>query len=332
MRVCVIGAGAMGSIFGVLLAKQGHEVTLVDVWKEHVDAINANGLRLDGVKGELTARARATTEPPAGLGADVAVVLTDANHTSQAAAAAATVLGPDGFAITFQNGIGNVETLMETLGAGRVAAGSTMCSGASRGPGHSSFTHMGTTSIGEPGGGGSPRLERFCAELGAAGLEARVHPDIMSLVWTKFALNCSVNALTAVTGLRAGEFARVPATDRFQDLLLDEILAVTEAKGIKLTTPEFRAAIKKHSWTKYNRPSMLQHVEAGRQTEIDALNGRLVAEGRRLGIATPYNDALVCLLKGVEHKRHVIGTRTEAQYAALEAEAAHEPRPARRGN
>jgi 2-dehydropantoate 2-reductase len=330
MRVCVIGAGAMGGIFGGLLAKAGHDVTFVDTWREHVEVINAKGLLLDGVKGELVVRARAATEPPPGLAADVAVILTDANSTAQAAAAAATVLGRDGFAITFQNGIGNVEALVETLGAARVAAGSTMCSGATRGPGRSSFTHMGTTSIGEIGGGGSPRLDRFCTELAAAGLEAQVHSDIMSLIWTKFALNCSINALAAATGLRAGEFSRVPATDRLQDILLDEILAVARAKGITLTDPDFRAKVKTHSWKKYNRPSMLQHVESGRRTEIDALNARLVDEGRRLGVPTPYNDALVCILKGVEHKRRVIGTRTEAEYAALEAEAAHEPQPAAR--
>ena len=155
------------------------------------------------------------------------------------------------------------------------------------GAGPLSFTAMGTTSIGEIGGGGSPRLDRFCAELAAAGLEAQVHRDIMSLIWTKFALNCSVNALAAATGLRAGEFSRVPATDRLQDILLDEILAVARAKGITLTDPDFRAKVKTHSWNKYNRPSMLQHVESGRRTEIDALNARLVEEGRRLGVPTP---------------------------------------------
>ncbi len=154
-----------------------------------------------------------------------------------------------------------------------------------------------------------------------------MHADILSVIWTKFALNCSINALSAATGLRAGEFARLPATDRLQDLLLDEILAVTAAKGITLTDPQFRASVKAQCWKKYNRPSMMQHLESGRRTEIDALNARLVEEGRRLGIPTPYNDALVCLLKGIEHKQHVIGIRSEADYARLEAEAAREPRP-----
>jgi 2-dehydropantoate 2-reductase len=328
MRVCVIGAGGMGSTFGGLLARAGHDVTFVDTWAENVAAINAHGLRLDGVKGELEIRAKATTEPPRGLGADLAMVWTDANNTRQAAETAAVALAPGGFAITLQNGIGNVETLVEVLGKPHVAAGSSMCSAAMRGPGHASFTHMGTTSVGEIDGGGSPRVERLRAALAEAGFEARVHPDIMALVWTKFALNCAINALCATTGLRGGEMARVPALDRLQDRVIDEILAVTAAKGITLDYPDFRAYIKAHCWKKYNRPSMLQHVEAGKRTEIDALNARLVDEGRRLGVPTPYNDALACLLKGVEHKRREVGMRTEADYAALEALAAREPRPA----
>jgi 2-dehydropantoate 2-reductase len=327
MKVCVIGAGAMGSVFGGLLARAGHDLTFVDTWPEHVAAINARGLRLDGVKGELEVRAPAASEPPRGLAADLAMIWTDANNTRRAAETAAAALASDGFAITLQNGIGNVETLVEVLGQARVAAGSSMCSAAMRGPGRASFTHLGMTSVGEIGGGGSPRVERLRAALAEAGFEARVHPDIMALVWTKFALNCSINAICATTGLRLGELARLEATDRFQDRVIDEILAVTKAKGITLDYPDFRAYVKAHCWKKFNRPSMLQHIDAGKCTEIDALNARLVEEGRRLGVPTPYNDALACLLKGVEHKRREAAGRTEADYAVLEAEAGRTPRP-----
>lgn len=330
MRVCVIGAGAMGSTFGGLLARAGHDVTFVDTWAEHVAAINAGGLRLDGVKGELQIPARATVDLPRGLQADLAMIWTDANNTRRAAETAAAALAPDGFAITLQNGIGNVETLVEVLGKPRVAAGSSMCSAAMRGPGHASFTHMAMTSVGEIDGGASARVERLRDALAAAGFEARVHPDIMSLVWSKFAHNCAVNAICATTGLRVGEIARVAALDRFQDHVIDEILAVTQAKGITLDDPDFRGHVKAHCWKKFNRPSMLQHIEAGKRTEIDALNARLVEEGRRLGVPTPYNDALACLLKGVEHRRREATGRTEADYAALEAQAEREPRPAPR--
>jgi 2-dehydropantoate 2-reductase len=330
MKICTIGAGAMGSVFGGLLARAGHDVTFVDTWAEHVATINARGLRLDGVKGELEIRAKAVAELPRRLDADLAMIWTDANNTRRAAETAAAALAPDGFAITLQNGIGNVETLVDVLGKPRVAAGSSMCSAAMRGPGHASFTHMAMTSVGEIDGGTSARVELLREALALAGFEARVHPDIMALVWTKFAHNCAVNAICATTGLRVGEVARVPALDRLQDRIIDEILAVTQAKGVRLDDPDFRAHVKEHCWRKYNRPSMLQHIEAGKRTEIDALNARLVEEGRRFGVPIPYNDALACLLKGVEHKRREAGARTEADYAALEAQAAREPRPAPR--
>jgi 2-dehydropantoate 2-reductase len=325
VRICVIGAGAMGSAYGGLLARAGHEVTLVDTWVEHVAAIRAKGLRLDGVMGNLEIKLRAETAVPAGLGAELAMIWTDSNHTREAVESARAALGVGGFAITMQNGIGNVEALVEVLGEKRVAGGSSMASAAMRGPGHAALTHMGKTSIGELDGAASARIERLREALAGAGFEVRVHRDIMSVIWTKFALNCSTNALCAATGLRQGEIARLPAMDRLQDRVIDEVLAVTAAKKVTLDDPDLRATVKAHCWKRFSRPSMLQHIEAGRRTEIGALNARLVEEGARLGVATPYNDAVACLLRGVEHKRCEAAGRTEADYTALEAQAGTRP-------
>ena len=329
MRICVIGSGAMGSSYGGLLAQSGHTVTLVDAWPEHVAAINAMGLRLEGACGERTIRLPAAAAPPDGLAADVAMIWTDSNNTRAAAETARKALGSGGYAVTMQNGVGNVETLVEVLGAPRVVAGSSMCSAAMRAPGRAALTHLGLTSLGEVAGGGSERVEALAAALKAAGFEVKVQPDVMALIWTKFALNCAINALCATTGLRLGELARLPATDRFQDLIIDEILAVLRAKGITLTDPDPRGTVKSHCWKKFSRPSMLQHVDAGKRTEIDALNAKIVEEGRKLGVPTPFNEALTLLCKGVEHKASTARGRTEADYAALEREAADEPRPAR---
>lgn len=325
MKICVIGAGAMGSAYGGLLSRAGHEVTLVDIWAEHIAAIRAKGLRLDGVLGNLEIRINAERAVPAGLDAELAMIWTDSNHTREAAESASAALGPDGFAITMQNGIGNVETLVEVLGEKRVAGGSSMASAAMRGAGHAALTHMGKTSIGELDGAASARIERLRQALAGAGFEVRVHPHIMSVIWTKFALNCSINALCAATGLRQGEIARLPAMDRLQDRVIDEVLAVTAAKKVALDDPDLRATVKAHAWKRFSRPSMLQHIEAGRRTEIGALNARLVEEGARLGVATPYNDAVACLLRGVEHKRCEVAARTEADYATLEARAGTRP-------
>jgi 2-dehydropantoate 2-reductase len=326
MKLAIVGAGAMGSAFGGRLAESGHQVLLVDTRADHVAAINRDGLCLDGVFGRRTIRLPAVTAPDPSYGADVAIVWTDSNNTRAGAETAARCLSPAGFAITLQNGIGNVEVLVEVIGKRRVAAGSSMCSAASSGPGTASLTHMGTTSLGEIDGGGSPRIEALAQALRGADFDVKVQPDVMATVWSKFALNCAINALCAATGLRLGELARLEATDRLQDYVIAEILAVSAARGSMIDGGAFRSTVKSHCWSKYSRPSMLQHIHAGKPTEIDALNMRLVAEGRRVGVATPYNEALALLLKGVEHKAGPARGRTDADYAQLEAKAAGEPR------
>ena len=220
--------------------------------------------------------------------ADLVIVFVDANNTGAAAATARDVLAPDGCAITFQNGIGNVEQLQAALGKERVLGGSSMCSAASIGPGHVRLTHLGQTTIGETDGATRPRTAELAQALQDAGLETTVAPDIMAVIWEKFALNCSVNALAATTGLRAGEMTRLPELDALQDRIIAEVMAVTQAKGIRLPTPDLPAKIKAQCRKKFNKPSMLQHVEAGRRTEIDALNGALLREAQ----AHRHRDAL----------------------------------------
>lgn len=328
MRVCVIGAGAVGGTFGARLAAAGHEVTLIDSWAEHVAAIAADGLRVDGVPGELRLRLRAQVDPSGVAGQDLALVATDANHTAEAAATAAQVLAGDGVALTVQNGIGNIEALCAVLGRARVIGGSTMASFRGNGPGWVTQTHAAPTTIGELDGQATPRLAALHAALEGAGLETRTSADILAVIWEKFLLNLAINPLCAVTFLRLGEVARCAATDRFQDRLIDEAFAVTRAKGLALDLDAIRRAIKAHTWAKYSKPSMLQHLERGRRTEIDALNGALVREAAPLGVPVPFNEALTLLVKGCEayHRRRAGGI--ELDEAALEAEAARSPRPA----
>jgi 2-dehydropantoate 2-reductase len=321
MKITVVGAGAMGGSYGALLAVAGHEVQLIDAWQAHVEAIDREGLRVDGALGEHRVRLPASTGPIA-AGADMVIVFVDANNSAAAAETVARVLAPDGFAITFQNGIGNVERLQAALGKARVLGGSSMCSAASRGPGHVALTHLGRTTIGETDGAVRPRTEALAAALNGAGFETELAPDIMAVVWEKFALNCCINAIAASTGLRGGEITRLPELDAFQDRIIDEVMAVTHAKGIRLPTPDLPAKIKAHSRRKFNKPSMLQHVEAGRRTEIDALNGALLREAAALGIEVPCNEALVALLKGRElHQMRAIH-EPDLDYAAWEARIA----------
>ena len=322
MRFCVIGAGSMGSLYGGLLARAGYDVTLLDVWAEHVDAIRREGLRLDGITGDVVVRIRATVRAAEVLPADVALVLTDTNATVEAAAAARVLLRPEGFAVTLQNGIGNVEALTEALGRTRVAGGLSYHSAAVRGPGQVSHTHAGPTWLGElDGGARTPRLERLATALGAAGFAPTIVEDIQGLIWAKFVHNCAINAICAVTGLRVGEISSHPGADELQTRIIEEALAVVRAQGVVLPEPDPMGSIKAFCRVKFNKPSMLQHVEQGKRTEIDALNGAIVRAGRRLGVPTPYNEALVWLTRAVEQRMRRLVREGSPDYARLEAEA-----------
>lgn len=319
MKITVVGSGAMGGSFGGLLAAAGNDVRLIDTWQDHVDAINRDGLQVDGALGEHRVQISAATAPDASETADVALVFTDTNNTQAAADTLAKMLSPDGFAVTSQNGIGNVEALQATLGESRVVGASSMCSAATIGPGHVSLTHMGPTSAGETGGGSSARVDDFLAALANAGFKTKPSPDIMAEIWQKFVVNCTTNAIAATTGLRTGEFTEVEALMAFRVKVIDEVMAVIDAKGIKLPDPDLIQTIKSGGRRRMNKPSMLQHVTLGRKTEIDALNGALIREAQALNIPVPYNESLVALLKGREHAQIRAVHEPDLDYAAWEA-------------
>jgi len=324
MRIYVIGAGAMGGFYGGLLKRVGFDVSLIDVREEHVAIINRDGLKVDGVRGEHVIRIPAFTNHDNLAPCDLAIIFTDSNSTRDAAATAYAVLKPDGFAMTLQNGIGNVEVLVEALGRARVVAGVTMNSGAHPEPGRSVYTNADMTTIGELDGGTSERIVAVAHMLNEAGIETEVVDDPMSYVHGKFVLNCGVNAIAAVTGLRSGEVYRTPELRELQGHMMDEVLRVVKAKGWTLSESDPRGKILHHSKRRFNKPSMLQHVEQGRRTEIDALNGALVREARALGIAVPYNEAVVAIVKGVEKSRRQSLHEPPIDYAKWEAEAAKE--------
>ena len=327
MHICVVGAGAMGGSFAALLDRAGHQVNVIDTRADHIGVIQRDGLLMRGALGEHRAQVNASTEVDAQHYADWAIVFTDSNATEQAAETVGRVLRPGGAVITMQNGVGNVEKLIAALGAERVVGGSSMCSAARVALGEVAFTHHATTTIGELDGVASERIEALANLLRSAGLEVHVERQILAKIWNKFILNCGINALCAVSGLRTGEMARIPEMYALQDRIIDEALQVTAAKGIVLPDADVRATIKRTSFHKFNQPSMLQHVLAGARTEIDAINGALVREAQRIGIPTPYNEALVAMLKGLELHAQQTVANASIDYAAWEARIADDPLP-----
>ena len=321
MKVCIIGAGAMGTLYGMRLALSGVNVCLVEKNEIAIANIQRQGLRMSGIDGDhempFTISSNTADLDPV----DIVFVHTDTNNTRAAGTHAQQILKPSGFAITFQNGIGNVETLQQLLGHDRVLGGISYHSARLHEPGHSVHTNANTTWIGELNGERSTRARQLATVLNNAGFSVELTDRIDAVIWTKFVLNCAVNPICALTGCRTGEIGLSPTGRQFQSFILDEIFQLLQAKKIEPTDADLRATIDGFSGRLFNKPSMLQHMENGLETEIDSLNGAAVREGASLGLRFPYNEALTLLIKTRNY--HVIKMLEEPaiDYEALEAAA-----------
>ena len=291
----------MGCLYGANLARAGAAVTLVDLWEEHVKQIKTHGLLMDGLHGEFIASVQATTSPKNVPKADIAVILVNTYATAQAAASACVLLKDKGFALTLQNGLGNIEVLQEVLGESRVLAGLSYHSADLKGPGTVSHTNKGPTYLGELDCSRSTRLAELEALMERAGMEPVVEPDIMTTIWGKFVHNCGINAVCAITDLRPGHIQDIEALDEFQSYIIEETLALVEARGIEIASKNPLQEIKEYCTRKFHRVSMLQHLARGRRSEIDALNGYVVRESKKLGLSCPYNESLTALIKGLQY-------------------------------
>ncbi len=301
MRIAMLGAGAMGGMFGARFARAGAEIVLHDRDETHVAAIAANGLQVElPDEPPVVLRLPAVAETEAIGQADLAVVLVDCAATRDAALVARQVIGTDGFALTLQNGIGNVEALVEVLGRDRVVGGSTMNSAARLGPGRVAHTHLGKTLLGELDGRASDRLTRLEALFTQAGLPVATTENIMGHIWQKLLLNVALNPVCAITRLRPGEVAESASASALVRDILEEALAVVAAEGIDLPDPNPADGILAHAVGRMSKPSMLQHVEQGRRTEIRALNGALLPIAERHGIPCPTNRTITRLVEAIE--------------------------------
>ena len=319
MKICIIGAGAMGGLYGGRLIMAGQEVSFVDSRQDVVDNINQNGLHVTGIDGEHRIPGRASIDAADFEPVDIAFIQTDTNNTGNAALHAQKVLSADnGWAITFQNGIGNVEKLQHELGIERVAGGISYHSAASPEPGQSFHTNVGKTWIGELNRQPSERIDVLRTTLSNAGFDVQIADDIVAIIWSKFVLNCAVNPICAITGFRTGEIGTHVAACEFQQRILDEVLEVVDARDISLVGQDPRATVEGLTDRLFNRPSMLQHMDAGLPTEIDALNGAVVQEGRSLGVSTPFNEALTLLIKARNDQTIQEIHGPEIDYEALE--------------
>ncbi|HJV29581.1 MAG TPA: 2-dehydropantoate 2-reductase [Gaiellaceae bacterium] len=301
MKVCVVGCGAVGALFAANLAQLDDvEVWGYDVWQEHVEAINRDGLTLTGA-GAVVGRLRATTDGAEIPPCDFGIVATKSMHTAGAVAAVAHAFG-EGSVCSVQNGVGNEEAIAEHVE--RVIRGTTFPAGRVVGPGRVQWDVKGDTTIGpfEPRAAPMSEIERMADACTRAGMPTEAVTDARGPQWRKLIFNAATNPIGALTGLTHGRVCEDPALRALVTALVDEGKAVAAAQSIDLDAdPEELIDYAARPDVAYDhKASMLQDVEARRQTEIDFLNGGVARFGREHGVPTPLNDAVVALIKGVE--------------------------------
>jgi 2-dehydropantoate 2-reductase len=301
LRICIVGCGAVGSLFAANLAQlDDAEVWAYDLARDHVEAINERGLRLSGA-GELVGQLRATSDPGELPPCDFGIVATKAMHTETAIAAAAPAF-TDGAVCSVQNGIGNEEAIAAHVK--RVIRGTTFPAGKVLDPGHVQWDVKGETTIGpyEPKPASMDEVERLADACTRAGMPTTALADARGPQWRKVIFNAATNPIGAVTGLTHGRVCERPDLRRLVSGLVDEGKAVAAAQRIELDAdPEElidHAARRNVAYD--HKASMLQDVEARRATEIDYLNGGIARFGREHGVPTPLNEAIRALVKGLE--------------------------------
>jgi len=304
VKIAIVGTGAMGSVYAGLFAAAGHEVWAIDTWREHVEAMRAKGLHLEGASGDRTVRVNATSDARDAGVCDLVILATKAMHVAKAAQSAKTLLGKDTPVLSVQNGLGGPDTAAGVLGRERVMVGVVGGFGASmKGPGHAHHNGMELVRLGEFGGPITPRLQKVEQLWAGAGFRVKVFDDIDQLVWEKLICNCAYSGPCALAECTTGEVMDDPELSRVSGACATEAFQVAKAKGVKLgfTDPvayvrDFASKIPKA------RPSVLLDLMAKRRSEISVINGSIPRVAKEFGLAAPVNDTVTALVQAKERR------------------------------
>jgi 2-dehydropantoate 2-reductase len=296
-KIAVAGAGAVGCYFGGMLARAGAAVTLIGR-AEHVDAINANGLFLDGLNVHETIPVAASTELAAARRADLVLFCVKTLDTESAAKELAAHLAPGVAVVSLQNGVDNAERIRAAAGIPAIPAvvyiGVSMA-----GPGRVKHSGRGDLILGQMEGQPQEQdVARIARLFENAGVPCRVSANIQVDLWTKLLMNCAYNAISALGEAKYGHLARNPWTRRVLTQTIEEVVAVANAAGIALDRAAMlESALQLAGPMDQAVSSTAQDILRGKRTEIDALNGYVVRRGQELGVATPVNETLHALIK-----------------------------------
>lgn len=298
MKIAVVGCGAMGSIYAALLADGGNDVLAVDSWQAHVDAINQQGLRVEGASGDRTVRLRAFTEVPEEA-VDLVILAVKAAHVGDAARGMARLMGPETSVLTIQNGVGSADIVAEYVPADRLSVGVAAAFGAiMRGPGHAFHNGMNAIRIGAYSDMLAGDVEAVAQLWRAAGFNAEAVAHVVAMQWEKLICNVAYSAPCALTGMTVGELMDDPDMGSVSRGAAVEAWTVARALDIPITVTDAVAHVRAFAAGMPNaRPSLLQDHQNGRRSEIDVINGAVPIAGARIGMTAPVNSTLVALVK-----------------------------------
>ncbi len=303
MRILVVGAGAIGSLFAGMLTSSGHDVRLLGRRREVVESINREGITIQQIWTGATLKipVKAILDAAEAAPADLILMCVKSAGTLQATRDALPAAGDGTVFLTVQNGLGNVEAMASVVGRERVLAGVTSNGTTLLGPGLIRHTWMGDTTIGELDGQITERLQRVADVFKQSGIKVALSRSVDQLVWTKLLVNCAMSPLAALLRIRNGQLIERPEARELLQAVIREVVAVGQARGVAL--PSYVDAVEKVETNcrnnATNKMSMLQDVERGVPTEIDFINGAVVREGERVGVATPINWTLTQLVKAL---------------------------------
>jgi 2-dehydropantoate 2-reductase len=304
MRVAIVGAGQMGSIYGAACSENGHEVWLVDSSEAVVDEINARGLRISRRDGHTdTYRIDAITDPSNGAVADLVLFMVKGWATAAAAERVAPMIGPATLILTLQNGLGNEEVLRAAFPDNEVMIGLSVHTVITLGLAHYSHTGVRDTYLGPSHGTVLEAARRAASAFERTDFEVHVLPeaDIRAEQWAKFVLNCASLPTMALTRLPTSSAGDVPVLSAHMDEVTRETCAIARAAGIELDAEERVAFQHELFRTAGGRASMLGDVLGRRRTEVETINGAAIMYADRFNVAAPLNRALFALVKGLEH-------------------------------
>jgi 2-dehydropantoate 2-reductase len=296
MNILIIGTGALGTLFAARLTQAGYNITMLGTWQAGLNALRSDGVRLvDSQRHEQTFKVQVIDNPRECVGTKYAIVLVKAWQTERVARQLEECLADDGLALTLQNGLGNYETLIQSLGLNRVALGSTTTGATLLGPGLVKAGGEGTISIGR-----NQALGPLEAALRSSKFNVQIVDDPQSLIWGKLIINAAINPLTALLKIPNGELLERRSARALMDALANEAANVARAENINLPFNDPIAAVEAVARnTTANHSSMLQDVLRGAPTEIDAICGAIVRIAEQHHIGAPTNWACWQLVKAL---------------------------------